>query len=57
MQKKNNHGMLMLIFVNVMWGLSFIASKVAMSNGFEPFSLILVRYILTTLLLYNKAHR
>jgi len=40
------------VFVNIMWGLSFIASKVAMAHGFEPFSLILVRYILTTLLLF-----
>ena len=40
------------VFVNIMWGLSFIASKVAMNQGFEPFSLILVRYVLATVLLF-----
>jgi len=33
-----------MVFVNVMWGLSFIASKHAMNAGFTPMWLALVRY-------------
>lgn len=34
-----------MVFVNVMWGLSFIASKHAMNSGFTPMTLALFRYI------------
>lgn len=34
-----------MVFVNVMWGLSFIASKHAMNAGFTPMMLALFRYI------------
>lgn len=36
---------LSMVFVNVMWGLSFIASKHAMNAGFTPMMLALFRYI------------
>lgn len=36
---------LSMVFVNVMWGLSFIASKHAMNAGFTPMMLALMRYI------------
>ena len=42
---------LSVIFVNVMWGLSFIASKVALESGFSPFTLALFRYLITCVLL------
>lgn len=35
-----------MVFVNVMWGLSFVASKHAMNSGFSPMMLALVRYVL-----------
>ena len=38
-----------MVFVNVMWGLSFIASKHAMNAGFTPMTLALTRYVLTAL--------
>lgn len=34
-----------MVFVNVMWGLSFIASKHAMNAGFTPMMLALFRYV------------
>ncbi len=40
-----------MIFINVMWGLSFIASKHAMNVGFTPMLLALCRYILTAVIL------
>ncbi len=42
---------LSMIFVNVMWGLSFIASKYALNVGFTPMTLALCRYILTAAVL------
>lgn len=51
MQKKNNHGMLMLIFVNVMWGLSFIFSKAALSEGMPAMTLAFIRYLLTAVMM------
>lgn len=40
-----------MVFINVMWGLSFIASKHAMNVGFTPMQLALWRYILTAAVL------
>ena len=40
-------GMLMLIFVNVMWGLSFIFSKTALREGMPVMTLAFWRYVLT----------
>lgn len=37
---------LSMVFCNVMWGMSFIASKHALTSGFSPMMLALVRYIL-----------
>jgi len=42
-----SRGMLMLIFVNVMWGLSFIFSKTALSEGMPAMTLAFWRYALT----------
>ncbi|MGN1019111.1 MAG: DMT family transporter [Aristaeellaceae bacterium] len=39
---------LSMVFCNVMWGLSFIASKHALSSGFSPMTLALVRYALAS---------
>ena len=47
MQKQKARGMAMLIFVNVMWGLSFIFSKTALSDGMPPMTLAFWRYALT----------
>lgn len=44
---KKSRGMLMLIFVNVMWGLSFIFSKAALSEGMPVMTLAFIRYALT----------
>ena len=35
-----------MVFVNVMWGLSFIGSKHAMNAGFTPMTLALMRYVM-----------
>lgn len=40
-----------IIFVNVMWGLSFIASKTALGSGFGPFTLAMTRYVLTCVMM------
>lgn len=40
-----------MVFVNILWGLSFIASKQALLGGFAPFTLALVRFGLSSLLL------
>ena len=37
---------LAMIFVNVMWGLSVVASKHAMNSGFTPMMLAFVRYVI-----------
>ena len=37
---------LSMVFCNVMWGLSFIASKHALLSGFSPMTLALVRYVM-----------
>lgn len=40
-----------IVFVNIMWGLSFVASKYAMTHGLGPFSLAMIRYLFTPLFL------
>ena len=40
-------GMAMLVFVTVMWGLSFIFSKTALSEGMPPMTLAFLRYLIT----------
>ncbi|MGI6237933.1 MAG: DMT family transporter [Candidatus Excrementavichristensenella sp.] len=42
---------LKISFVNILWGLSFIASKTALANGFSPFWLAFVRFAIATALL------
>lgn len=42
---------LAISFVNVLWGLSFIASKTALGNGFAPFSLACVRFAVASVIL------
>ena len=37
---------LSMVFCNVMWGMSFIASKHALTSGFSPMMLALARYVL-----------
>lgn len=51
MQKQKAQGMAMLIFVNVMWGLSFIFSKTALSEGMPPMTLAFWRYALTAIIM------
>ena len=51
MQSTNTKAYLSMIFVNVLWGLSFIASKHALSNGFEPFTLALARFAIASVIL------
>ena len=48
---KQSRGMLMLIFVNVMWGLSFIFSKVALNEGMPAMTLAFWRYVLTAIIM------
>ncbi|MBR3796985.1 MAG: DMT family transporter [Clostridia bacterium] len=52
MQKQKARGMAMLIFVNVMWGLSFIFSKTALSEGMSPMTLAFFRYALTAVIMF-----
>lgn len=37
-----------VIFVNIMWGLSFIGSKKSMAAGLQPFSLVMLRFLVAT---------
>ena len=49
---KQSRGMLMLIFVNVMWGLSFIFSKAALTEGMPAMTLAFWRYALTAVIMF-----
>lgn len=40
-----------MVFVNIMWGLSFMFSKNAMSDGFSPMTLAFVRYAIAVCVL------
>ena len=40
-----------IIFVNIMWGLSFIGSKKAMAAGLTPFTLMLLRFGISVIVL------
>ena len=40
-------GIALLIGVNIMWGLSFIFSKTALSEGMPPMTLAFLRYLIT----------
>lgn len=40
-----------MVFVNVMWGLSYVGSKHALNSGFSPLMLALVRYIIASVVL------
>ncbi len=44
-------GMLLLILVNVMWGLSFIFSKTALAEGMPSMTLAFLRYAMTAAIL------
>jgi len=44
-------GMLLLIFVNVMWGLSFIFSKTVLGEGMPTMTFAFLRYALTALVM------
>lgn len=39
-----------MVFVNVMWGLSFVLSKHALTVGFPPMTLALVRYLFASVI-------
>ena len=45
-----------MVFVNVMWGLSFILSKHAMTAGFPSMTLAFLRYVVATALLIPMAY-
>lgn len=51
-QKRERAAILGIIFVNVMWGISFVASKYAMTHGLGPLSLAMIRYLATPVLLF-----
>ena len=57
MQQKTNRmpsrmvSMLILILVNVMWGLSFIFSKTALEEGMPAMTLAFVRYVIAALVM------
>ena len=44
-------GVFLLVFVNVMWGLSFIFSKTALSEGLPSMTLAFLRYAMTVAML------
>ena len=44
-------GIALLIGVNIMWGLSFIFSKTALSEGIPSMTLVFLRYLITSALL------
>ena len=53
MQKtlSKTQGILLLIAVNVLWGLSFIFSKVALDEGMPTLTLAFIRYVMVCILL------
>ena len=44
-RRSRSFGILALLLVNTFWGLSFIASKYALTSGFPPMTLAAVRYL------------
>ena len=44
-RRSRTFGILALLLVNTFWGLSFIASKYALTSGFPPMTLATVRYV------------
>ena len=44
-----------IIFVNIMWGLSFIGSKRSMAAGLQPFSLVMLRFAVATVFVFSIA--
>lgn len=51
MERKGIWAYMGIIFVNIVWGLSFIASKYALASGFTPFTLALARFVLASAVL------
>lgn len=52
MKKKERIAIIGIIFVNIMWGLSFIGSKSAMAAGLQPFSLVTLRFLTASVVLF-----
>lgn len=50
-EKSRRYALVMLFLVNVLWGLSFIASKYALTHGFMPMTLAFWRYAVACLVL------
>ncbi len=50
-RRTRTFGILALLLVNIFWGLSFIASKYALTAGFPPMTLAAVRYVFAAALL------
>lgn len=55
MKQPKRLAVLGIIFVNIMWGLSFIGSKRAMAAGLQPFSLVMLRFLTASLILFPLA--
>lgn len=49
--RSSARGVALLVFVNVCWGLSFIFSKTALSEGMPAMTLAFVRYLITAVLM------
>lgn len=55
MSKRERNAMIGVVFVSVMWGLSFVGSKIAMSAGLQPFSLVMLRFLAASVFLFPLA--
>ena len=56
-RRSRTFGIAALLLVNVFWGLSFIASKYALTAGFPPMTLATLRYLFAALVLTPLALR
>ncbi len=55
MSKREKTAIVGVVFVSIMWGLSFIGSKIAMAAGLQPFSLVTLRFLSASAFLFPLA--
>ena len=55
MSRREKNAIAGVVFVSIMWGLSFVGSKIAMSAGLQPFSLVMLRFLSASVFLFPLA--
>lgn len=55
MSRREKNAIVGVVFVSIMWGLSFVGSKIAMTAGLQPFSLVMLRFLSASVFLFPLA--